>query len=167
MSIRNNMKTLLDLFRNDETLLRLLFYKPKSIVDNIPDPLSPSRSNILEKDEEELWQIRDEHIFPMYKDSDLKDIETCRIHVYAGNRVPTNHNYTLAEQDFVIDIFSHESYEKDYRLLWVTDRLNELLFNKRITGITKIKYDSGRILQSPSSYSAYRHVYTFESGSKK
>lgn len=164
MGMRDNLRDILNVFRHDEELLRLLHYLPKSIVNGIKDPLDKSLQNVLDADED--WSIRDNVIVPKYKSSDLEGIAICRINVYAGNREPTSHNYQLADQDLIIDVFTHDSYEKDYRSLWISDRLNQLLIDTRNTGVTKIKYGAGRRIDAPSEYSAYRHFYSFESAKR-
>lgn len=164
MGMTENFQEILKVLRFDETLLRLLYYKPKDIKSGTKDPLDPSLPNILDIDED--WTIRDKVIIPMYKLDDLEGEAICRIHVYAGRRKPKANNYKLAIQDVIIDVLTHESFEKDYRSLRISDRLNELLINNRITGITKMSYGEGAKISVPDKYTGYRHFYSFESVKK-
>lgn len=164
MGVRENFREILKVFRNNEELLRLLKYPPKNIAKNIKDPLDPTLPNILDIDQD--WSIRDKLIIPKSKSDDLEGQAICRINVYAGERIPTSHNYQLANQDMIIDVFTHDSFEIDYRSLWISDKLNDLLVNNRVTGITKMKYGGGRKLDAPPTYTKYRHFYVFESVTK-
>ena len=153
MGMSTDINKPLNVFRNDETLLRLLVYKPKSLTDNQPDPLSEDLPDILDLDEDELWALRDKHISTTSNSDDLSDEKLCRIYVYLGNRRPASNNYTLAEQEIIIDVLCHDSYQiKEQRMFKISDRLNELLIDERITGVTKIQYLSGSIIGSPAEY---------------
>lgn len=160
MGMVTDINKILKLFRNDEDLLRLLYYAPQDLRIGQLNPLSSELDNILEKDEDELWAIRDEHISTALNGDDLSDKKLCRIYVYLGRRRPTNNNYTLAEQEIVVDILCHNDYQsKDQRTLRISDRINELLINERVTGIGKLRYVEGYEFNPPKDYAAYRHVY--------
>jgi hypothetical protein len=163
MGMYDNLNDIVKTLYNDETLLRLLYYPPSNF-STIKDPLDDSLPNILDTDED--WSIRDERIIPRYKSMDLENNELCRINVYAGNRTSTNHNYQMANQDIIIDVFTHDFFERDIRSLRISDRLNEILIHTRTTGVTKIRYEEGRRIEAPNQYSGYRHFYSFESAKK-
>lgn len=164
MGMKKNLDDIYRLFLNDEELLRLLHYKPESLLDSRPDPLSETLPNILDIDDE--WKIRDECIKLVLKDNDLVDKGICRIYLYAGRRRPTSHNYSVADQRIVIDIFCHEEYTKDLRLEWIGDRVNKLLVDSRTTGFKKINYVDGAPRNAPTDYVSYQHVYEIGSASK-
>ena len=160
MGMVTDINKSLKLFRNDEDLLRLLYYAPRDLQSNQPDPLSDELDNILDKDINELWTIRDEHISTALNGDDLSDKKLCRIYVYLGRRRPANNNYTLAEQEIVVDILCHNDYQsKDQRTLRISDRINELLIGENVTGLSKMRYVEGYEFNPPKDYAAYRHVY--------
>ncbi|MGG3987521.1 hypothetical protein [Bacillus smithii] len=162
--MKGQIGTIYKLFTNDETLLRLLYYPPKTTKQ--PDPLSDTLPNILEMDTEEKWNIIDNSIVLGSKSDDLETQSICRLYLYAGRRRSISYNYKIAHQEIIIDIFSHNSFEKDLRSMWISDRLNELLIENRLVGITKMDYVGGNPISAPSNYIGYRHIYEFE-GAKK
>jgi hypothetical protein len=164
MGMKKNLDDIYRLFLNDEELLRLLHYKPESLLDNRPDPLSDTLPNILEMGIEELWAVRDECILRTPKSDDLVDKAICRIYLYAGRRRPTR-NYQVAKQAIIVDVLCHEDYEKDSRVAWISDRINELLCLERVTGMGEIDYVSGDPRSAPTQYVGYQQIY--EIGSTK
>lgn len=145
---------------NDETLLRLLHYKPTSRLD---DPLDPSKPNILDKNSDEFWKFVDESIIPAVKIADLNKKQLCRIFYYAGNGRPTRNNYLFSNQEYHFDVLVHNDFQiMDKRLEMICDRINELVFNKRIKGIGKTLF-KGRypINYVPNDYMGFRLVYEF------
>lgn len=162
MKMRENMQELKRYLSTDETLLRLLYYKPRNYSD---DPLSEDKQNILEMDEETKWGIIDDVIKATEKTNDLDNVTKCRLLFYAGGRTPTN-NYIYADQEIVFDILVHiDAFdEKDMRLSWICDHLNSLLSDKHITGISKTYFSDGNAISAPTGYVGYRMVYSFGSG---
>jgi hypothetical protein len=166
MSMYNYIKDIMKVLWNDEELLRLAFYPAENRAENILDPLDEKLENILDKDEIEQWEIRDNHILSVPKSSDFEDEVTCKIFVYAGRRSPTR-NYQIADQDIVVDILCHAEYENgDLRTMRISDKINELLISERITGMGKIRYVGGNPIPSPEDYVGYRHTYEFGSMTK-
>lgn len=163
MGMFNNLKDIVKVFRFDEQLLRLLYYPPKDIVKNVKDPLDDSLPNVLDIDAD--WQIRDRRIMLIPKAEDLVEESLCRIYLYAGRRRPTK-NYQVASQEVIVDILCHNSFEKDLRSMKISDRINDLLVDESITGISKIDYVDGDIINAPADYVGYRHVYVFGSVKK-
>lgn len=148
--------------RNDEQLLRLLYYPPEDIADGIKDPLSPTLSNILDRDPMELSKIRKEHIMKSLKSDDLVDKQICRIYIYAGRRTPENRNYAFADQQLHIDVLVHNDIENsDFRSNRINDTLNNLLISNNVAGIGKMEYYGGDIITVPKNYIGYKNVYSF------
>lgn len=162
MKMRENMQAIKKLLANDETLLRLLYYKPSNYNDN---PLDPLKSNIGSMDEDVKWEIIEDVIKSTEKTSDLDESTKCRVLFYAGTRTSTN-NYLLAEQEIVFDVLVHiAAYdEKDMRLSWICDHLNSMIGDKQITGIGKAYFAGGGIIAAPVGYVGYRLVFNFGSG---
>ncbi|RKJ44426.1 hypothetical protein D7X33_34885 [Butyricicoccus sp. 1XD8-22] len=158
MGMYDNLKDINKVLRNDETLLRLLFYPPQDVVNGIKDPLDESLPNILDNDPMELRVLREKRIKVVPKSDDLVDEPICRIYLYAGKRRPVD-GYFHANQQIIIDILCEESFEEDLRSSRISDRICELLINKRITGLGKVKYIDGRQISAPSKYVGYSHVF--------
>jgi len=168
MAMYDNYMDILNVIRNDEILLRLLYYPPEDLIAGIEDPLSPNLPNILDFDRKQLKEIRDERIVKSAKVDDLvHDKKMCRLYVFLGRRRPKNYNYLVAEQEIIFDVFIHNDIENaDLRSARVSDRLNELLVLKPITGLGKMDYEIGQPINAPEGFVAYRHVYTFGSGKR-
>jgi hypothetical protein len=161
MRMRENLMDIYRSLTQDETLLRLLFYKPSNASDN---PLSPTKENILDKSASDKWDIILDRIKTTSKTDDLDNVEKCRILFYAGRRGNTS-NYLVANQQIIFDVLCHFSFEDvDLRSSWINDRLNEILFNSRITGIGKITFEGGSPINAPNNYVGYRLTYSIGSG---
>ncbi|WP_170211235.1 hypothetical protein [Robertmurraya siralis] len=159
MSMYNNLRKVVTVFRYDEILLRLLYYPPENIKNNIKDPLDKSLEDMLVLDED--WSIRDKRILLVSKSDDLVDDPICRIYLYAGRRTPQNGNFKVANQEIVVDVLCHNNFEKDLRSMRISDRINELLVHERVAGMGKIEYIHGNQISSPVNYIGYRHLYEF------
>jgi hypothetical protein len=166
MSMHKNFMDILNVLYFDETLLRLLYYPAKSLKGNVKDPLDTSLANVLDIDTD--WSIRNSRIMKTAKDDDLTvDNPMIRIFVYPGRRTPDSGNYALANQGVIIDILVHNSFEEgDLRSTRIGDRLNELFVSERVTGITKMDYQNGTPISSPSGYIGYQHIYKIGSTKK-
>ncbi|PAD85028.1 hypothetical protein CHH57_01580 [Niallia circulans] len=152
--------------RKDEDLLRLLTLKPENFAEGIPDPLSPTLPNIIDKPPEELSDIQNKHIMKSVKVDDLEPIKLCRLFIYPGRRTPERNNYATADQEIHIDILCHVDYENgDFRSSRITDRLNDLLVNAKVKGVFgKLEYVGGNIISGvPRNYVGYKCVYEFGS----
>lgn len=163
-SMREAFNNIYQRLINDETLLRLLYYPPKS--RNNPDPLDPSLPNLVNPDSPEYWDLVNERIVLGEKTTDLEDEPLCRLYLHAGRRRPVYDNYLLASQEVILSIFTHESYERDIRSLWISDVLNELLVHEPIAGYGKLEYTAGNPMAAPLGYKHYRHVYRFADNKK-
>ncbi len=161
MEMRKNIQDIYKVLTTDETLLRLLYYPAINPLDS---PLSPSKQNILEMPDEEKWAIILDRIMTTPKVDDLVDDKPkCRLLFYAGDRNVTK-NYLVADQEFVFDVICHLNFDEvDQRLTWICDTINDLLFNKRITGVGKVEFKSGRPIGAPNGYIGYRLRYLFGS----
>lgn len=163
MGLYKNLKDIIDVLYYDEELLRLLYYPSADLVKKIPDPLDPSLTNILDMDEDAIWDIRQNRICFASKNNDLPpDQPFARIYLYAGTRRANTGNYLMADQELRVELFVHVDWENaDLRSARVADRLNQLLALNRITGLGKMNYINGGVLGSPAGYVGYRHVYEF------
>lgn len=161
--MREVINSIFNILINDEQLLRLLWYKPKSKTGN--DPLDSSLPNILEMND--YWDIVNHRIMLVDKINDLEADPLCRIYISAGRRKPKFENYLMATQEIGISILTHEDYEVDMRSIWISDRLNELLSLEYITGaIGRLDYKSGSPYDAPLQYRQYTHVYEYTTDKK-
>lgn len=158
------MTSIVNVLRADDELVKLLYFLPKNLSSTNPVEKLDPLDRTLPTDIIQLSAIRDDRIKQTYKQSDYQSTVTCKILVYAGRRVSNRNSYLIADQEIVIDILSHNDYEKDYRSTRISDRLNELLVDKRIVGFGAIRYVDGVNINAPNEYSGYRTV--FEVGAK-
>lgn len=160
MSMRKAIRDIYMKFINDETLLRLLYYPPQNLGTNTPDPLSTDNPNILDMSADNKWEIINDRILMTPTVDDLDTTEKCRLLFYAGRRNPTG-NFIYADQEIMCDILCHFNYEKDQRSTWISDRINELLVQERVTGIGKVDFKDGRPIGAPKGYVGYKLMYEF------
>lgn len=155
---------------NDDVLLRLLYYLPEN--DENDDgtchhfpPLSDLNPPI--KDSGIHTSVVEESIRTSTKSTDIEEKAICRLYIYAGRRRSVFNNYLLASQEIVIDIFVHESFDKDMRLSWISDRINELIALERVEGsIGKLDYVAGNSRMAPIGYSKYENIYEYTTDKK-
>lgn len=154
-----------DVLIGDETLLRLLHYPPKDLRTGQPDPLSNELPNIIVSDNndidgiENMWNVIDRHVLDSSKSDDLEVNELCRIYVYLGRSRTYPRNSLVARQEIVFDVLCHNRYDKDSRIETISDRITKLIFNKRLSGIGKVKYKDSYNINAPKEYQAVRHLY--------
>jgi len=143
----------------DEELMRLLVYPAKHRLD---DPLSVDKPNILEMGEDELWNLIDLHLVSAIKLDDLESNKICRVFYFAGDGRQTNSSYLFSNQEYNFDVLVPYEYQiKDKRLEMICDRLNELIFDKRIGGVGKTLFKRRHPINSPNGYLGFRLVYEF------
>lgn len=142
----------------DEELLRLLHYVPKGSGD---DPLSSKKQNILSMPSYQKWEIINNHLMTAPNFNDLDDVAISRLVFYAGESKGSN-NYLYANQQFHFDIYTHYTIENiDRRMEWICDKLNEILFRKRIGGIGKTVFIRRYPIVASKGYVGYRLIYEF------
>lgn len=147
----------------DEELLRLLNYSPTgydSENNYNPDPLDESLPNLFDKESEEYWKMIEERIVLGEKTSELLEQKLCKIYIYEGRRRPVFESYLMATQEVNIDVFIHESFDRDLRISRISDRINELIALELIAGIGKLEYKAGNPREAPTHYRRYLHQYS-------
>lgn len=147
----------------DEHLLRLLCYAPKSAID---DPLSPSKPDILTmKDQRAKWELIKYHLMNAVNFYDLDSNAISRLVFYPGNGKGAKQNYLFANQEYTFDIYTHYTNQNlDRRIELISDRINELICNKRIAGIGKTLFLARHPIVStslPNGYVGFRIIYEF------
>ena len=147
---------------NDEELLRLLYYLPNgydTLGNYHPDPLDPLLPSLLDIESDDYWRMVDERVILGEKTSDLLETKICRLYIYEGRRRPVFESDSLATQEVYIDVFIHESFDKDLRISRITDRINELICLENIAGYGKLDYHAGNPREAPTHYRRYLHQY--------
>jgi hypothetical protein len=162
MDLKKNIQDIYKVFINDETLLRLLYYKP---VDANDYPLDSSKPNLLDMSATDRQAIIDDRIYFTKSVDKLDTTPLCRIIIYPGRRKPSVDNYKTPTQEFIFDVMAHKDYQNvDVRCQWICDRINDLIFENRITGIKTVKNVNGQPIAPPApNYEAYRLTYEFGS----
>lgn len=162
MSMHSQLEAIDTLLCNDETLLRLLYYKSKHFSDDILSETS-SRPNILKMDRLKQIEIINHRIKYTPVTKDLVDNPICRIIFYPSPRKPQRGNYMVADQQIDFDIFVHRDYnDMDMRLSKICDRINDLFSNQRVTGLGKSEFVNGRpFTMANEGYIGYAMTYKF------
>lgn len=161
MRMRENLMDIYKVLINDETLLRLLYYKPSNMND---DPLSLDKPNILDKPDLDKWNIINDLIVPSVKVTDLDETEKCRVLIFPADRNSAKQNYYFSDQRIIVDVLTHVAFDSvDFRNSWICDRINDLLFNEHVTGIGKMNFIGGKAINAPNNYVGYRLMYEFYS----
>lgn len=159
MGMYKNIQDILNVVWNDEQLNRLLHYRPKRLSPQKLDPLDPLLPNILDVDED--WTIRNNVIKLTPKESDLTEMESCKLFVYLGDSIANRTNPLYANQSVIFDVLCPADFENgDFRSSRIGDRLNELFALTYVTGIGKIDFARRRVLaRFPNPYIGYRYEY--------
>jgi hypothetical protein len=161
MQLKQNIEDIYKVLTNDETLLRLLINQPTSPTD---DPLDPTKPNILDMSATDRQALLDDRIYFTKSVDDLTTKEICRIIFYPGNRRTDPSNFQTSSQEFVFDVLAHMSYNNvDVRCQWICDRIEELLFDNKVTGTKSVRKVTGRDLMLAPNYASYELVFEFGS----
>lgn len=156
MNMREHFHAFYKVLTADETLLRLLYYKPENALDN-PLEVTDDKTNILGRINSQ--ELIDSLIIPMEKTEDLKLKQDCSVYMSLGKR-PGNKGYHFSPQDIVFEIYVGIEWEKkSQRRAWICDRINDLVFDQRITGMGTVSYVDGNRLKAPENFVAYYLVY--------
>lgn len=159
MRMKESLEAIYKVVTTDETLLRLLYYKPVNQNDN---PLDMAKENIIDKPALEKWDIINDIIKKASKIDGLDSESKCRVCFYSGIR-NGGRNYMLSKQDIIFDIYVHFDFEEmDFRASWICDRVSELIFDKDIIDVGKIFFKNGGQINAPTGYIGYRLIFNFE-----
>ncbi len=172
MKIVKNITEFYHSLVNDEKLLRLLYYIPKDRLDDPLDDLKVDVSQLPEKD-----SILNSLIVIGDKTSDLaSETNICRICLYTGARMPqksylknlnqfTDNPYSSTQQ-YIFDIYTPDSVNNiDFRLDWLGEVLNEVLFQEDVEEFGDLRFHSGLPISNvPKGFVGYRWIYIMPSG---
>lgn len=145
--------------RQDEILMRLLYYKPLGMSDK--DPLDETLTKIVDLESDLYWEIVNERILLTEKLNDIEINPLARIYIVSGRARKDLMNKSINIQGVQIHIYTHDSYEYDLRNSRIFNRLMYLLNNKYFGGVGALEYDSGYPVPSPKEYTAYMHTFEY------
>ena len=148
MGMYDNFLDIYLYLKTDEELNRLLYYPP--MTSTVLDPLDKKLPDIMRMDVVKRSEIINDRLLKSNKTSDLEKKRLCRLYMYAGDRRTDRNSFLIADQDIVLDIMCHSEYENgDFRTMRITDRLNTIFSNERVTGIGKCQFVGGRTINAP------------------
>lgn len=166
MNLKYNLENLYLALRGNKKLLRLLHYFPKNAID---DPLDVNKLDV--DDLPKSHDLIDKILVPSDKSNDLIQSKICRLCVYTGTRQlkdfysPSSRslqdNVYTGDQVYIFDVYVHlEIDKKDFRMMWICDTINEILFNEQITDVGKFRFSFGSpIMNTPDGYVGYKLAY--------
>ncbi|WP_413381242.1 hypothetical protein [Alkalihalobacillus sp. 1P02AB] len=162
MRLRENVMDVYSALVKDKDLLKLLVYPAKNLNDNVLiDTLD--RPDILSLPDNEKWGIINSRITPTVSEVELETDEVPRVLFYPHNRSATG-NYKTASQDVIIDVLVPHSFQNDFRLEWICDKIADILFNKHVTGLGKMDFVGGSQIGAVSKhYVGFRLRFAFGS----
>lgn len=164
MNMYENLLQINKVLKSDSDLWKLLYYRSSSLSD---DPLNkPDVLSLPPEERKKIMDLRLKHS-PTTDDMALDDNKNgiCRLIFFPKKRKPQNQNYFVANQDIVIEIYVHKSFNDiDLRLSRITDRINKLFSNERITGLGKVEFvDGDSFILEGKNYIGYYMIYRFGS----
>lgn len=160
MNMRENLIKVHSKLANNEELLRLLYYRPANAID---DPFDPMKENVLDKPNSEKWEIIEDVIAKTENLDGMDEEKKCRVLMYLSTRRSSRGNYWVSDQDLVLDVVVHKDFDnKDFRMAWISDKINEVLFNQHVDSMGKLAFGGGNPLSGlPNGYVGFRLVYSF------
>lgn len=162
MLLKSDVEKVYNIFRQDETLLRLLYYRPADRFDYNHDPLSEALPNITAMGMDEIYEIVDEHIIfsPLPPDFEVFNTEKLNRILFYPYSFGTSRYVNDATMQF--RVFSHNDFMlNDTRPLRIIMRLNTLLNNKHVTGVGTFRFGNGRLTAAPDGYVGYEINSTY------
>ena len=166
-SLRRFFNNIYTKLRTSEELMRLLHYPPENYSKKYPDPLDKSLPDLVD-DSEKYWDLVEKLIITGTKSTDIEEKGICRLYIYPGRRRPRWGNFLIADQEVVIDILVHESYNKDMRMEWLIDTISKLIVLERVAGYGQLELTGGnpRPQGAAIGYSKYELVFSFGENKK-
>ncbi|MDK1672912.1 hypothetical protein QOK74_08500 [Staphylococcus saprophyticus] len=146
--------------KNDEHLLRLLYYNPLDSNGNYIEFTDSNLPNITDMPEDERDLITYDLIRTTQKSDDIVENKKNVIFVYYGKSRPKYNNHTLVDREIVFLILSHNDFSFAQRIEEICDRLDTLFVNKNIAGIGKTGIGNSFPREAPKEYLAYEQIYT-------
>lgn len=150
----------LNIMRNDEHLLRLLYYNPIDKNGNYVEFTDSNLPNVLDFEEQKLDEIRSDLIRTSQKSDDIIETKKTVVFVYFGKSKAKFHNRLLVDREIVFHILSHNDFSFASRIEEICDRLDTLFSGKRIGGIGLTEIANSFPREAPKEYLAYEQKYT-------
>lgn len=150
----------LKIMRNDEHLLRLLYYNPIDKNVSYVEFTDPNLPNVLEFDEDKLDEIRSDLIRTSQKSDDIVEKKKTVIFVYFGKSKAKPRNRLLVDREIIFHILSHNDFSFASRIEEICDRLDTLFSGQRIGGIGLTEIANSFPREAPKEYLAFEQKYT-------
>lgn len=150
----------INIMRNDEYLMRLLYYNPLDEDDNAVDFLSEDLPNVTEMEESVIDEIVDKHIRKSQKYDEIQNEKMSVIFVYYGKTANVFRNHTLVKREIIFHILSHNDFSFDDRISEICDRLDYLFAGQRIGGIGKTDTAPSFPREAPKEYLGFEQKYS-------
>jgi|SRR5690625_779959 len=158
MRIRQHILEIFDALTTDESLLRLLYYPSKNLMD---DPLDSNKTDILSMDRREISEIIDDRVKFTPNTDALDESKKCRICYYAGDRRKTANKYSM-DQEVVFDVITHRHFqETDLRLYRIVERIDYIIKNSNFSAFGEVAEVDGHPFSVNEEYLGYRVIYEF------
>lgn len=167
MNLKSNLENIYVSLRSNKKLLRLLHYVPRNALDN---PLDEKKKDI--DDLTNSHEIISKVLIPSDKTYDLVlQSKICRLCVYTGTRQLQDFynsasrrlqdNVYTGDQVYIFDVYVHLDIDNvDFRMMWICDTINEILFNEQIADVGKFRFSFGSpIINTPNGFVGYKLAY--------
>ena len=167
MNLKSNLENIYVSLQSNKKLLRLLHYFPKNAFDN---PLDEKKKEVSELTNSH--EIIKNVLVPSDKTYDLAlKSEICRLCVYTGTRQLQDFynnasrrlqdNIYTGDQVYIFDVYVHLNIDNtDFRMMWICDTINEILFNEQIADVGKFRFSFGSpITKTPDGFVGYKLAY--------
>lgn len=149
----------INIMKNDEHLMRLLYYSPLDENGDFVDFVDMDLPNVLDLPEDELILFQDDVIRKSQKADDIVENKKTVIFVFYGKSKPVFENKTLVKREIIFHILSHNDFAFADRIEEICDRLDTLFVGKRIGGIGKTDIGISFPREAPKEYLAYEQKY--------
>lgn len=175
-SMREALNNIMQVLRDDEKLMKLLYYSPESLENDSVEELVPSAEDMknatlgdmkAQDKIERYWSVVEERLLIGETKKEIEERHICRVYVRFGRLRSVFGNYLIGDQEVVVNVYVPNEYDRyDLRLTWINDRISYLLTNERISGIGKMIYSKGDSRVAPHDYSRYENIYLFTTAKK-
>ncbi len=155
----NIIQKYINIMKQDEHLMRLLYYNPKDANDNYVDFRDENLPNVTEFETDKFEEIANDLIRKSEKADDIIETKKTVIFVYLGKSVPVFGNRMLTERELIFTILSHNDFSFDYRIEEICDRLDTLFVGQRIGGIGQTRTGRSFKREAPKEYLAFEQKY--------
>lgn len=175
-SMREALNNIMQVLREDEKLMKLLYYSPETLEQDVVEDLIPTdedMARVIENDVDAIEKVEryreiiESRLLIGETKKEIEEDHICRVYVRFGRLRSVFGNYLIGDQEVVVNVYVPNRYDRyDYRLAWINDRISYLLTQERISGIGKMIYSKGDSRVAPHDYARYENIYMFTTAKK-